>query len=73
MDRDEPATYEMKADFAITLKWGVGVGKWRDEFSVNGGMGRDFWPNFLHIFLENIDRRNFSGALHQGVPCRMPS
>ncbi len=39
---------------------GRGVGKWREGVSVQlmGEMGKDFRPNFLQPFLENIDRRS---------------
>ncbi len=40
------------------VKVGWEVGNWGDEYSVNGGDGEDFYPNFLQPFLENIDRRS---------------
>ncbi len=39
---------------------GRGVGKWGVGVTVQsmGEMGKDFCPNFLQPFLENIDRRS---------------
>ncbi len=32
--------------------------KWGDECSVNGGDGKNFYPIFFQLFIENIDRRS---------------
>ncbi len=41
-----------------------GVGEMRVGVSVQsmGEMGKDFCPNFLHSFLENMDRRGFNNG-----------
>ncbi len=38
------------------------------ECSVNGGDGKDFCPNFLQPFLENIDRRNCNVESRELIP-----
>ncbi len=44
------------------------VGKWGDERSVNGEMGKDFCPTFLHPFLENIDRSSCNDGSRELIP-----
>ncbi len=33
-----------------------------------GEMGKDFCPNFLQLFLENIDRRSFNDGGRELIP-----
>ncbi len=49
-----------------------GVGKWGDEISVNGTMGKDFCLNFLQLLLENIDRRSCNDGGNQVSPKSSP-
>ncbi len=55
----------------MVCRWdggGGGVGKRGDECSVNGEVGKDFCPNFLQSFLENIDRRICDDGGWQLIP-----
>ncbi len=42
----------------VQVGWGGGVGKWGMCVQSMGEMGKDFYPNFLQHFVENIDRRS---------------
>ncbi len=42
----------------VVCRWDEGAGDWEDEYSVIGGDGKNFCPDFLRHFLENIDRRS---------------
>ncbi len=50
--------------------WKGGVGKWGVRLSVQsmGEMGKDFCPNFLQPFLENIDRRSCNDGSRELIP-----
>ncbi len=50
------------------MEEGGGLADWGDECSVNGGMGKDFCPNFLQPFLENIDRRSCNDGSRELIP-----
>ncbi len=50
--------------------WCAGENRGGVKMSVQamGEMGRDFFPNFLHPFLENIDRRGRNNGSRQLIP-----
>ncbi len=49
-------------------KGGGGRGKGVGESSVKGEMEKDFCPNFLQPFLENIDRRSCNDGSRELIP-----
>ncbi len=47
---------------------GVQVGRGVSVQSKGGEMGKDFCPNFLQPFLENIDRRSCNNGSRELIP-----
>ncbi len=47
---------------------GVGVGRWGDECSVNGGDGESLRPKRFPTFFEKIDRRTCKDGSRELIP-----
>ncbi len=55
-------------DMKVKRGWGFSVMSFQSIGVLHGDLGKDFWPSFLHPFLENYVTSNCKDGIWEPIP-----